>query len=730
MEFQFFLDTLKRRKWLLLTSMLLAGLAAFAVMSVLPPKYRANAQIKTGIIDYRGKTLERNNNFVQKWQVDNAFSNMVTNMQGRDRLAKLTELLLHHDLTSPTPFRQPDAEELAEAAPAGLEAVKRVLVSRADSTYSTQRPFASTNGVKLSDIAEAYEYDFDSLQDMMMVKRIGDTDFLDVSFLTEDPALSYFMVSEFVQMYLDDTRTEQSSEELAELEFYTKRVNEQKRALDSLQNQIDLYKRGKAVVDLDEQQRAVVGQLRDIENDIEERRKEIRGYENALAAIRADRMTAGRSKADRTSRIAIANSKLDRVKRELSELNERLSDGGDEATLRRAITRKKIERDEYIEQVATLKRLGESKVEDRIVDLEQQELEAEIELEAALKAVSSMQQEARRLRGRKSGLVNDEAYISQLVTELDLLRTEYNSTVDQRDEAEVIYKKSELPLVVVEEPEFPDEHESRHRVLVSAFSAISMGTLVALGLFLVTLFDSRLRNPDQLRTLYGKEAVATLTHINTRKFSLNKLFSASELPEAARRYIEGVRSLRFDIEQSGKQIIQITSLNPAAGKSMLTAGLATALTRANKRVLLLDLNFKRNTLSAYANTPVHAHPFEMEYDEMQLPKASAWFELEGMDIVGNMGGNRSLAEVLSGSNFSTKLQLLQGEYDIILMECAALALYADGRELAELAQGIYCVLDADDKVDTAGREAMNWLETQGEKFEGYVLNRVDPKMLS
>ena len=729
MDFQFFIDTLKRRKWLLLSAMLIAGVATFAVMSALPEKYRANAQIKTGIIDYRGKTLERNNNFVQKWQVDNAFSNMIINMQGRDRLAKLTELLLRHDLTSPAPFREPDAEDLVEAAPNGLEDVKRVLVSRADSTVVDQRPFASTNGVKLSDIAEAYEYDFDSLQDMMEVKRIGDTDFLDVSFLTESPELSYFMVKEFIDMYLDDTRTEQSSEELEELDFYTQRVDDQKRALDSLQAQIDLYKRGKAVVDLDEQQRAVVGQLRDIENDIEARRKEIRGYENGLAAIRSDRMTAGRSKADRTARVAIANSKLDRVKRELSELNERLSAGGDEAAIGRAIAAKKVERDDYIEQVATLKQLGERRVEDRIVDLQQQELDAEIELEAARKAVASMEREARRLRGRKSGLVNDEAYISQLTTELELLRHEYNSTVDQRDQAEVIYKKSELPLVVVEEPEFPDEHESRHRVLVSAFSAVSTGTMMALGLFLLTLLDNKLRSPDQLRTLYGKEAVATLTRINTRKFSLGRLFGAEQLPAAARRWIEGVRSLRYDIEQSGKRIIQVTSLNEKAGKSTLTAGLAKAFSRANKRVLLLDLNFKNNTLSAYANTPAHTHPFELQYDELALPKASGWYELDGMHIVGNMGGYRSLAEVLAVSSFHTKLELLKEEYDIILMESAALGLYADSRELADLAEAIYCVLDADDKVDASGREAMSWLEAQGDKFEGYVLNRVELNML-
>ena len=730
MDFQFFIDTLKRRKWLLIGGMLAAGIATFVIMSMLPEQYRANAQIKTGIVDYRGKILERSDKFVQKWQVDNAFSNMITNMQGRDQLEGLTEVMLRHDLTSDTPFRTPDPKELKDVPAGALDDVRSVLVSRVDSTSMSSRgPVVSTNGVRMSHVAEAYEYDFDSIRELLEVKRLGDTDYLDISFVTESPELSLFMVTEFITMFLDETRVAQSSEERKDLEFYSERVGAQKRKIDSLQNQIDRYKRGNAVVDLEEQQRAVVGQLRDVESEIEERRKEIRGYENALTEVRSERTTAGRSKADRNAKIAIANSRVDRVKRELSALNDQLETTDSEPTIRRLIEDKKLERDTYIEQVASLKRLGESKVEDRIIDLEQQELDAKIAIESARKAVSSMEREAERLRGRKSGLVNDEAFLSQLETELGLLRSEYLSSVTQRDEREVIFKKSELPLVVVEEPEFPDEHESRHRGLVSAFSAVTTGTLMALGLFILALLDNKLRNPDQFRTLYNREALASLPRINTKTYSLSRLFGQEKLPAAPLRWIEGVRALRYTIEQSGKKVIQVTSLSEGAGKSTVVAGLAKAFARSNKRVLLLDLNFKHNTLSAYANVPGHGHPFELDYDDERLPKATGWYELEGMDIVGNMGGYRSLAEVLSSTDFEQKLDLLKSEYDVVLMEGAALNLYADSRELAEYADGMVCVLNANEKVNAIGRESMQWLESDSARFLGYILNGVDAKML-
>ncbi|MFK8055506.1 MAG: GumC family protein [Saprospiraceae bacterium] len=731
MDFQFFIDTLNRRKWLLMGVSLLAAIATLLVMLQMPQKYRANAQVATGIIDYKGVRLERENPFVQKFQVENAFSNLITNMQGRATLNKLSELMLTHDLTSDNPFREPDwegVENVKDPSSIDLDAAKRVLISRMDSTNTSMLP-ASSNGVRISKIAEAYGYDFDNLRKELMVSRIGDTDYLDISFVTKDPELSYFMVSKYIEMFINDFKTDQSSAELKELDFYTMRVSEKKHQIDSLQSTIDSYKRGNSVVDLDEQQRAVVGQLRDIEQSIEMRRREIRGYENALKEIKAERTTAGSGKAKRNAAISTANIRLDRTKRELQELLNKVDRVDDPAPTERLIEAKREELQARTERVASLKRLGENKVEDRIVDLQQQELEAEIELQSARKAVTSMQREAKRLRGRTSGLVNDEAYLASLSTELDLYQKEYNELVGKKDGAEVIYSRSEHPLAVVEPPEIPEEHESRQIPIVTAFSAVATGTMFALGLFLVTLLDNKLRSPDQLRTLFKKDALATLTRINTKKFSLLRLFGNEELPKAAQRWIEGIRSLRYSVEQSGKKIIQITSLDAQSGKSTVIAGLAKSFSRANERVLLLDLNFKNNTLSAYSNIDAHSHPFELNYDPSKMPKANGWFELDGMDIVGNMGRFRSLAEVLATSDFKNKLDMLVEEYDHILIESAALNLYADSRELAAYVDSILCVLDADSKVDAAGRESMAWLEAQGPRFSGYVLNRVELKML-
>lgn len=733
MDIDFFVSTLMRRKWLLIGASALAGAVTVLVMVQLPKEYRANAQVQTGIVDYRGVRLTRSNDFVQKFQVENAFSNMITEMTGRATLGKLAEIVLARDLDAPEPFRQPDEQALAKMGAERMAAARAMLVSEVDTVvaYTNEAPsMIPARQTSIAKLAEAYEYDWLSLRKLMDVKRLGDTDYLDISFKSENPELSYFLVSEYVKMFIEDFKRDQSSEERRELDFYVDRVRAKKREVDSLQSVVDDYRRGHTVVDLTEQQSSVVGQIANLENAIEIRRKEIAGYENALSSVTEARETASQTKVRDDATLAAANTQLQRVKQQLVELQTRLDEPGvDREALDRQIERKKADLASRIERVAQIKRLGQDRVAERVISLQERSLDASIDVSASRAAVRSMQAELGRLRARASALVDDEAYLSQLETELGILRGEYNELITNRDGAELTFTRSEHPLSVVEAPEYPEDHESRQIPLVAAFSSVAMGTILSLGLFLLALLDRRLGNPDQMRTLLGRDPLVTLPRIKTKKFSLPRLFGPEQLPEAERRWLESMRSLRYELETSGKRVVQITSLARGAGKSTVLAGLATALEKSNKRVLVVDLNFKSNTLSAYSNVPSVEHPFEMGFNEEDLPRADAWFELSQADVIGNLGGNRSLTEVLAGTDFEDRLREYAQRYDYVLLESAAMDLYSDSRELGEYVEGIVCVLDARQKVSATDRDSMAWLDAQVGKSIGFVLNRVDLKLL-
>ncbi len=735
MDFQFFFDTLKRRKWLLLSASLLAGVVAFVVMSVRPKSYTSSAKVFTGIINFKGTGLSESI-FITTPQIDNAFQNLTASMKSRGLMAKLSERLLLHDLSAERiegvePFREPNPKLLEGISEKELESYRAVLVSRADSLGTAAKTPASTGkGVKTDKLAEAYGYGFLGLVGSLDILRDGETDYIYLTFTTEDPELSYYMATEYLDLFVNDYKSGQTQTDLNDYNFYERQTADAKKRLDSVQAEINSYKGNNTVVDLESQKTSVVEQLREAEADIQAQQQTISGFRENLELINNELSVVDRGSRERREQEYVAKQRLDRVKKEYSQLQNELTTITDPKEVKLRLDEKREELEAAISQVSLLRGSDDEQVAARIQKLESQRLETEIDLQQAERAVESLQNEIYRLRSRSSALVSNESYLSQLNSELSILNQEYQGLIKELEQSQMIYNRNRSPLRVEEQPELPEDFQSRHRVIVSAFAAASTGTLLSLGFLFFSLIDNRLRTPDQMRTLFGVDPIATLTRIDPKKYSLLRLFGTDPLPAAERRWVEGVRSLRYRVEQSGKRIIEVTSLGNATGKSTVVAALATSMVRANKRVLIVDLNFKHNTLSAYTNSTDRRHPFERDFDETALPRATAWFELDRIEVIGNLGGNRSLAEVLAGTNFEGSLQGMMSEYDYVLMEVAGLNEYADGRELASYAEGVLCVVDAGQSVDTAGKESMGYLDDLGDRFLGYVLNGVELKLLT
>jgi len=177
--------------------------------------------------------------------------------------------------------------------------------------------------------------------------------------------------------------------------------------------------------------------------------------------------------------------------------------------------------------------------------------------------------------------------------------------------------------------------------------------------------------------------------------------------------------------------------------------LSYVLSLLDKRVLILDTNFKNNSLSQILgrgqsdlkvlDTKKHkllasAHgtekkvetDFEHEnsYDLINPTK------YKNIYIVGNSGGgSESPAEILSGRDFINLVSLLADSFDYVLMEGAALNDYSDTKELVRYADKVVAVFSAETSIRQLDREAIQYFKSLGKKFGGCVLNRVETKDL-
>ena len=211
-------------------------------------------------------------------------------------------------------------------------------------------------------------------------------------------------------------------------------------------------------------------------------------------------------------------------------------------------------------------------------------------------------------------------------------------------------------------------------------------------------------------------------------------------PEALEKFKELVRDFRFNLEKvnGGAKIFLITSPREDEGKSFLITVLSHALLLKQKRVLIIDTNFKRNTLSTWSKRPERSSA--TLHQILVNSKLNGHFAVTTLDSpfnnapiesISNSGKNTSPLEGMGAGDFTNFLEELSGLYDYIFLEGAALNEYSDTKELIEFSDKVVAVFSAESTLRQADKDSIAFLEGLAEnKFAGAVLNRINYKNLN
>lgn len=146
---------------------------------------------------------------------------------------------------------------------------------------------------------------------------------------------------------------------------------------------------------------------------------------------------------------------------------------------------------------------------------------------------------------------------------------------------------------------------------------------------------------------------------------------------------EAFRVVRTNLEfvaghENANKVIMLSSMNPGSGKTFITMNLATCFAIKGKRVVVLDLDLRRASLSTYVGKPKQGIA---NYLGGQVP------DWKGIVV---KGGDRNIPDVIPVGTippnptellFSAKLETLisslREEYDLVFIDCPPVEIVAD-----------------------------------------------------
>lgn len=175
------------------------------------------------------------------------------------------------------------------------------------------------------------------------------------------------------------------------------------------------------------------------------------------------------------------------------------------------------------------------------------------------------------------------------------------------------------------------------------------------------------------------------------------------------------------------KVIQIESSHAGEGKTTLTCNLGVSLSFNGKKVLIIDLDFRK---------PRANRPFEVSNEngvvdyisnKITLEQAIKKTKYEFLDIITTGSALYNPSVLLTSDRFCQLIQTLKGMYDYILLDCPPVLQISDYIHISKVSDAVLFVVAFGQTKRSQLKEASQLIKQTGSNVIGAVMTFVDFK---
>jgi succinoglycan biosynthesis transport protein ExoP len=232
--------------------------------------------------------------------------------------------------------------------------------------------------------------------------------------------------------------------------------------------------------------------------------------------------------------------------------------------------------------------------------------------------------------------------------------------------------------------------------------------------------------PDFDKKLYHAQSVSRCMNLSQP----NLLHYVVAAPLSA--FADAINMLKVGLDlgdhSSDKEIIGITSIYPSEGKSVTASNLAYLLARSDRRVLLVDCDLRRSSLSNALAPGAKAGLLEVLTEVASLenvlccdPETGLWF----LPVVTSDGRGLQENLLISSARMQTLLERVRKEYDLVVLDLQPLVPLADVQALSKVIDRFVVVVEWGKTRTDAVSNALARTDVLRGKIGGIVINKVN-----
>ncbi len=751
---------LKRRIGFLLGIPILTVVASYFLISEMGDRYRSTAQIATGFTT--DDAVKLSDTPATPFDVSTNFTNVIESMNSVPVLSLVSYRLVIHDLEDKKPFRVFDDSKERDIIIDEKSLTNALgLFKQKLQDIKTLNLF-DTQDQMLFAILKGYGYDAETIKKDLRIRRLDNSDFISVDYTSENPFLSALTVNVVCQEFIRYNKTLKTDRSSESIEFLKNIVDEKKKILDQKTNALDSFRINNNVFNHDTETKNKIALITDYELNRDREANTINRLEFSIRKLEGNMEIKSKNlgKANRQETLLV-NERILEIRRKINEL---MSSNNESSRGRLSQLR-----DELQLETSRLDALSANeKAEQEFREMEKERDNLKMDLQIARNNLSSIDQSLRKLRADVAGAATKKVSTTDLDREVELATTEYVNAQDKYNAAKnkSLVIGSSMRQILQGQPSY--EPETSQASLIMGLSGAGGFLLALLGVMAFEFLDNSIRVATRLEKFTGINTIGTVNLLKDKDFNLREVFNDRSSNKEYEMFSHFLRKLRYEIQSSGSKVFLITSTQVKTGKSFLIVSLSYALSLVHAKVLIIDTNFRHNSLTKallprmdsrkllkkgiideeddddlmLEEQNANTHEDDTDEEENQLPATTTTGQRDlarnlinrtkfaGVDIIGNVGANDSPSEIMAGRDFNEMIRNLSERYDCVLMEGPALNNYSDSKELIGYADKVIPVFAADASINHHDRDSIKYFKSINGKLMGSVLNKVKFKHLT
>lgn len=745
MDLLYYIRIVLKRKWIIIGVALIAGVVAWYFMRNEPKSYKSVTQVSTGFTI--SDEIRLGENF-SLYEADVKFNNAIATITSPIVINLLSYSLILHDLENPNPFRAVPAEKRK------LPLYQAVNQEQARKDYSdkletvTMLNSFNPDEKKLQEYLSLYNYDYKSIDKSLSVGRLSGTDYIEISFKSDNPELSAFVVNTLYQQFLRYYNTARGHRSQEGIDTLRSLMEKRKQELDTKNAAL----RGEAPVGAAADSRKLA-ELTNADRALtDEKARQVNLY-SSLRKVNQRLANMGvETGTTPTQPVAPPDNTNGEVLMLRKAMNDAytayLNSGSTDKTL---LARYNQLQKEYQNKIVNSNQNvyhgadpATTRTEDPNVkkaDLLQQKNDLDFDIAESRRYIDSLQNKINALRGNSYADASREVAVETQMKDVDQANKDYLEAKKRYNDA-LDYTTSSLNSfrqVVTGQPAILPEPSKK--VLIVALAGIGSAITTILIILVLAYLDSSVKTPRLFERTVNLKLISMINFMNLKQKTINELVTTLDptydTKDKQRHNIfrESLRKLRHEIERSGKKIFLFTSTKKGQGKTTLIQALAYSMSMSKKRVLIIDTNFCNNDLTVALEAPAILEkivPNDRNDESLaeQVRNLSKNIGVDTVYIIGAEGGDYTPSEILPRKHLLQHLKSLAHDYDFIFLEGPPLNDFSDSRELAQYVDGVIGVFSADQIIKQIDKESLQFFHELNGKFSGAILNKVDLEMVN